>query len=99
MSKNSCLSKQVGDFFQTLRPSHKVLTLKHIFQKEEQDRIEKVRLERIELLHQQASAKNLDKTLLKVSIFVHKYYKNDKVYKNTVKFGIKELFGHRKIVH
>ena len=36
-----------------------------VFQKEEQeekDRIEKERLERIELLHQQASAKNLDKT-------------------------------------
>ena len=68
--------------------------LKHIFQKEEQDRIEKVRLGRIELLHS-----NLDKTFLKVSIFVHKYYKNDKVNKNTVQLGIKELFGHRKIVH
>ena len=39
--------------------------LKHIFQKEEQeekDMIEKERLERIGLLHQQASAKPLDKT-------------------------------------
>ena len=38
---------------------------KHIFQKEEQeekDRIEKERLEKIELLYQEASAKNLDKT-------------------------------------
>ena len=37
----------------------------HYFQKEEQeekDRKEKEILERIELLHQQASAKNLDKT-------------------------------------
>jgi hypothetical protein len=39
--------------------------IKHVFQKEEQeekDRIEKERLERIELLHHQASAKNLNKT-------------------------------------
>ena len=37
----------------------------YFFQKKEQedkDRIEKERLERIELLHQQASAKNLNKT-------------------------------------
>ena len=40
-------------------------SFKAIFQKEEQeekDRVEKERLERIELLHQQGSAKKLDKT-------------------------------------
>ena len=31
-------------------------------EQDEKDRIEKERLERIELFHQQASAKNLDKT-------------------------------------
>ena len=44
---------------------HALFFLKHVFQKEEQeekDRIEKERFERIELLHQQASTKNLNKT-------------------------------------
>ena len=49
---------------QSINDINALVFLKHIFQKEEQekiDRMEKERLERIELLHQQASAKNLDK--------------------------------------